>query len=369
LTAPGQGRSISGEPSARAALLPSAPAEIIRLDPTTDRRWSEALQRQPQRSAFHSSAWARALRDTYGFKPCYLVLAREGSPGGLLPLMEVDSWLTGRRGVCLPFTDECSVLAPDLHTHQQLLDAALQLGRERGWRHFEYRGPMAGPTPPGLPPTFVGHSIDLVPNEQVLLSRCAPGVRRALRKAEREQVRVACENSLAAMRAYYGLHLAIRRHHGIPPQPWRFFENIQRHLLSAGLGFVSLARANGRTVAGAVFLHEGHQAIFKFGASDRASQSLRANNLVMWESMRRLRQAGVRTLSLGRSSIAQEGLRRFKKGFGAAEYEIRYRRFEPSGALLPSPADPASGWHNHVFRLLPTAAARLLGAILYRHWA
>ena len=39
----------------------------------------------------------------------------------LLPLMEVDSWLTGRRGISLPFTDECEPLYPDAESFKNLL--------------------------------------------------------------------------------------------------------------------------------------------------------------------------------------------------------------------------------------------------------
>ena len=45
--------------------------------------------------------------------------------------MEVDSWLTGRRGISLPFTDDCEPLCADDETFKSLVANALAFGRSR----------------------------------------------------------------------------------------------------------------------------------------------------------------------------------------------------------------------------------------------
>ena len=50
-------------------------------------------------------------------------------------------------------------------------------------------------------------------------------------------------------------------------------------MISIENGFVALASYSNRVVAGAVFFHFGSKAIYKYGASDRNYQHLRANNL------------------------------------------------------------------------------------------
>ena len=45
-------------------------------------------------------------------------------------------------------------------------------------------------------------------------------------------------------------------------------------------------------------------------------QNLRPNNLVMWEGIKSLMQRGADTLHLGRTSMENEGLRRFKLSRG-----------------------------------------------------
>src|SRR5207247_3356320 len=86
----------------RCGLAPAMNASF--LDPS-DAEWDRLVLAHSSSSFFHSSAWARVLTRTYGHKPYYLRLTGDGKTAALLPLMEVSSGLTGRRGVCLPFSD------------------------------------------------------------------------------------------------------------------------------------------------------------------------------------------------------------------------------------------------------------------------
>jgi lipid II:glycine glycyltransferase (peptidoglycan interpeptide bridge formation enzyme) len=169
------------------------------------------------------------------------------------------------------------------------------------------------------------------------------------------------------MRTFFKLHCRTRRRHGLPPQPWRFFLNIQRHLLSAGLGFIATARLESRPLAAAVFFHDDRQALYKFGASDYAFQQLRPNNLVMWAAMKRCAERGLAALNLGRTSLSHEGLRRFKLGLGSEEEEIRYVKYDFAAKQFVRDVDRVEGWFNRVFARLPLPVLRLAGAVLYPH--
>jgi len=68
----------------------------------------------------------------------------------------------------------------------------------------------------------------------------------------------------------------------------------------------------------------GGQAIDKYGASDYRKQSLRPNNLVLWEGMKWLARQGVLSLNLGLSSLTIAGLRLIKLGLGPRENRIEY---------------------------------------------
>ena len=84
--------------------------EIRFIDPLADPRWDQLVLSHPDASFFHSAAWARVLSRSYSHKPFYVCLSDGGEPQALVPVMEVTSAFTGRRGVGLPFSDCCSPL-------------------------------------------------------------------------------------------------------------------------------------------------------------------------------------------------------------------------------------------------------------------
>jgi len=194
-------------------------------------------------------------------------------------------------------------------------------------------------------------------------------MRRAVRKAEKEGVKVEFSQSLEAMRDFYGLQCQTRKRHGLPPQPFQFFVNIQRHILSENQGTIALARQGEKKIASAVYFFLGGRAIYKYGASDDSQQHLRGPNLVMWEAMKWLAARGAKTLHLGKTSLANEGLRRFKLHLGASEEVIDYVKFDLRRDRFVTDTDAINGWHNRVFRLMPPVFARAAGRMLYKHWA
>ena len=339
-------------------------------------------------SIFHTAAWARVLVETYQFNPCYFIQREASRISTIIPAMEVDSFLTGRRGVSLPFTDRCEILG-DSTPRKQFLQALAaaptsllnsgsavspvwclikEVAQDREWKSFETRD---GELLPGVGPsqTYCEHVLDLSGGEKKLQSLQNPATRRAIQKAGRSGLKIEVSSSLKATQEYYQLHCQTRQKQGVPPQPWHFFENICRFVLQAGSGFVITAREGSRAVAAAVFFHFGRHALYKFGSSDPAYLALRGNNLVMWEAIRRFASDGFETLNFGRTSLLNPGLRRFKEGWGAEERPIGYTRFDFRTSRFCSDSNQETGWHTSLFRKVPLPLARLAGRVLYRHMA
>jgi lipid II:glycine glycyltransferase (peptidoglycan interpeptide bridge formation enzyme) len=194
-------------------------------------------------------------------------------------------------------------------------------------------------------------------------------VQRAIRKAEKSDLAVEVATSLDAMRVFYRLHCGTRQKHGVPPQPFCFFKALHQHVLEREKGFIVTARLGSKAVASAIFCYFGTKALYKFGASDERFQHLRGNNLVLWEAIRRLARQGIRELNFGRTSLDNEGLRRFKLGWGAEESRINYCKFSLNEQRFVEEVDRASGWHNRVFGLVPRPLARCVGTFLYARLA
>ena len=332
------------------------------VNPAQDPDWDARMAVHPGHTFFHSAAWARVLQSTYGFKPVYFT--RDEPDGGrtVWPLMEAESRLTGRRGVALPFTDDCAPLWSGPDGSRNLVQSVIEYGRGRAWKHVEFRG--GGEWFAGVSPSlsFHGHVLDLSGDEGALFARLESSVRRAIRKAEKEGVVVEFARSREAVETFYALHCETRKKHGTPPQPFEFFRKIHEHILARNLGMVALARHQGKPIAANMYFCAGSEAIYKFGASDERFLPLRGSNLVMWEAIKWHARAGARTMNLGRTSLANEGLRRFKLGWGSAEHRIDYFKYDLRTNRYVQDRDGATGWRNRVFSRLPVPLLRWIGA-------
>jgi len=346
---------------------PATKAAYVEVDPLEYPEWDALVAVHAGATVFHGTGWARVLQQTYGHNPVYLCRFDGGRLVELLPIMEVSSRLTGRRGVSLPFTDYCSALRAWDQDGSALYEAAMDSGRRRGWKYLECRSANDGWTGASPSLSFYGHVVDLSVGADGLFKGLGSGIRRGVRKAEAAGLHVDFSNGAEAMRAYYKLHCRTRRQHGLPPQPFRFFENIQRHILGAGRGFVATARLKEQPLAAGVFFCHGRRVLYKFGAADHRFQSLRPSNLMMWAAIKRCAGEGFSALHLGRTSLGNEGLRRFKRAFGATEETVRYCQYDFAAQKFVSAADRTEGWFNAVFARLPLPMLRLAGRILYPH--
>jgi len=342
------------------------PTEII--DPISHPGWDTLIGCMPERSFFHSSNWAAVLRESYSYRPLYFTRfegAKPAKPSVVIPVMGVESFLTGKRGVSIPFTDYCEPIVSDEGGFPPVFDEVLQYGRRAGWKYLELRGGAKHLNGAAPYRSYLRHVLKIHGQEKLLFSSIKPNTRRNIRAAQKSGIRIAVSDLESDLHEYYRLHCLTRHRHGAPPQPYRFFRAIHRNAISKGKGFTVLGRYEGRAVAGAVYLHSCKRGIYKFGASDLRFQRLRANNLVMWEAIRWFSKNGFEELCFGRTEPENAGLVRFKAGWGAEAVEVLYYRFDiPSGKTLKH---TDSRIFDGYYRKIPAPIFKLIGSLLYRH--
>lgn len=340
------------------------------LDPLTSPEWCDERDATLGTHFFQTPNWMRTLHSAYGYRPILARLLDKGQTRISLPLMEVESSLTGKRGISLPFTDYCGPIGPHPSEFPELVDALLDFGAKRSWKYLELRdgAEFFENAPPST--SFWRHELSLALPEATLFSNLSSSTRRAIRKSERSpNLRVSGQLSIESLKQFYGLMQRSRKRQGLPPQPFRFFKSLFENALAQGKGRIFIAYANDRPIAGALFLHHGRHVIYKFGASDKRYQQYRANNLVMWRAILSYAAESFETLDFGRTSMDNEGLRRFKLGWGPSESKHSYLRYQFSTRQWVSCSDQSSGWHTRWFRLMPVPMLRAVGALMYKHIA
>jgi len=342
------------------------------LNPLEIPDWDKILRTHPGYSFFHSSVWARVLSESYGYTPLYFAVLENGRLEALIPMMEVNSFLTGKRGVSLPFTDYCEPIVAEGVSFKDLLAHILDYGKEQGWKRIELRGGQDLLPKDATSETYFGHTLDLTGGEERMFSNLRDSTRRNIKRATSKGVSAGISSDWDAVKEFYRLNCMTRKQHGLPPQPLYFFRKLYDHIISKSLGFVILASHNGRNVAGAVFFHYGDNVIYKYGASDRKYQELRANNLVMWGAIKFFAHKGLKSFCFGRTEPENVGLQQFKSGWGPEEHQIHYFKYDLTRAgFVSNNKNSERGtrnifWH-HLFQRLPLSILNLAGSRLYRH--
>ena len=330
-----------------------------------DARWTSFVAMHPEAGPFHHPAWSEVLAAAYGYSPLLLAVTGPGALQAGMPLLEVRSWLTGHRFICLPFTDYCPPLATNQATLSHLVAGVAEWGTDSVQAPIEVHAELPAQMNVHVGGVGLRHTLVLEPDHQRLFGSFKPEIRKAIHKAETNRVEVHLGQSRAELDIYYQMHCDTRHRQGVPVQPRRFFAQLWEGLLSRDLGFTALAYRAGKPIAGEVFFAWNRRMIAMYGASDPAHWEVRPNNLVMWKAMEWGSEHGYRLFDFGRTDLDQPGLREFKRRWGATEMPLVYTTIERSrpvaGASLSRALAP-------LIQHAPAAVGRLVGELLYRHF-
>ncbi len=338
------------------------------INPLNMQTWDELSLQHPDYSFFHSSYWSKVLQDTYNYKPYYFVIEKENKLKAALPVMLVESFITGKRAVSLPFSDYCKPLISDEINFNELFNEVLKLVKSKGLKYLELRGGNKY-FPNVKASTFdYNHNLDIALNEEILFKNFSSNTKRNIKKAIREGVIVEISTSKSAMEDFHLMNCITRKKHGLPPQPKEFFNNLFKYVIVQKNGFIAIGKHNNVSVAGAVYLHIGNKALYKFGASLMEYQNLRANNLIMWEAIKYYSAKGFESFCFGKTEPDNEGLRKFKLGWGTTEDVLNTYRYNFTTNNFVPVMTKTAGLHNKIFNKAPLPALKIFGSILYKHF-
>jgi hypothetical protein len=349
---------------------------IDRIDPINDPRWEGLVNEHDHASVFHTVGWLRALKDTYGFRPVAYTTASAGTAltDGLV-LCDIDSWLTGRRSVSLPFSDHCRPLVSDHDTLMRLLTFMHVMRRNTDQRFIEIRPFLESDAKSHriLPflkhRTFLRHAIDLTQNTDVIFSRFNKSERYAVHRAEREGLAYEAGASSTLLKEFYSLLVLTRRRQGLPPQPFNWFANLKQYLKQHMI--IRIARRNEVPVAGMVTLSFRGTTIYKYACSDRAFGYLGGAPFLCWKAIQEEKAHGAREFDLGRSDTRHEGLISFKERLGAQRKELVYYRDAMTKSSYNGDRPTTSYCQQLASRvflpIVPTCLFIFAGRVMYRH--
>ena len=337
------------------------------INPVNCPSWDDLLLSCDDYSFFQSSSWAKVLSESYRYEPLYLTGISHGELCISIPLMEVRSLLTGKRGVSLPFTDYCEPIVKNKTHFGPAFEYLIDCGLEKEWKFIEMRCGDDSLSDSPHSSYYYGHTLHLSKDEGELFSNFRDSTKRSIKKAIREGVETNIGHTCESVDEFFRLNCITRKMHGLPPQPYSFFKSVFEHIISKRQGCIVLASYQEKTIAASMYFQFGNKAVYKYGASDYTYQHLRANNLVMWEAIKWYARNGYKTLCFGRTESENNGLRQFKAGWGTVERVIKYHRYDLRKRRFTRNRTRISGFHNKIFSRIPVLLSRYIGKVLYRH--
>jgi CelD/BcsL family acetyltransferase involved in cellulose biosynthesis len=336
------------------------------IDPLADPRWAVLAQRAPNATIFHDPLWLSLVRDCYRYPMSAVCLTdQDGELVAGMPIATVKSPLTGTRLVSVPFSDLSGPVFTTAEFEQPLLEAVDEHRQRRNLR-LEVHAEV--PLLPHSAPSeqFFHHVVPLEGDADALLrARVKSSKRRCASKARKLGVTATERRDAAAIEAFFRLHVLTRRRLGVPTQPRRLFDGLLP-IFEHGRGFVMLIEWEGRAIGAGVYLRHGATMTYKYGASDPQHLDKRPNDLMQLEALRRACEHGCTTLDLGRTELDNDGLRRFKRDFGAEERVLTYTMSPPP--KKQKSVRSVSRTQQELIRRMPPSFGRLVGAAVYRHF-
>ncbi len=349
----------------------AAVTRVYEIDPVQDVRWPQFLERHHTATLFHSPQWLDALQRTYGYPASALTTSGYGEPltNGLV-FCRVQSWLTGRRLVSVPFSDHCSPLIDTEEELGCLLSRLKQGADQEKEKYLEIRS-IDGITgvPAGLArsATFCLHRLDLCPSlDEIFHAFHGNCIRRKIVRAKREGLTYEEGTSEELFQRFYHLALLTRRRHQIPPQPQSWFRNL---ITCFGENVkIRLASKEDQPAAGILTICYKGTMTYKYGCSDSRFHSLGSMQVLMWKAIQEAKGNGLLEFDMGRTDWSNQGLLTFKDRWGGTRSNLLYLRHP-----APKPRRHAGGIPmriaRRVFAWAPDRLLSIAGNILYRHMA
>ncbi len=347
------------------------------IEPWTDPRWDAYVASHPRATVYHTSAWIRIVCETGRYPSLCLLHERDGRTGGVLPLVAIDSRLTGRRISTLPFSDTCFALADDADTARELIGEARRIRSERGAGFYEMRGLPALRDGSDLAAEgfsasghFWNYLIPLAPDpDAVRQTFSRKAVRQTITKGVRMGVTVRTGSGDRDLDTFYALYVRNRRRHGIPPQPRQLFSRILDRMTERPRASLYLAEHEGTAVAGLIMMHYNGVTYAKYEGVDETRRELVAIYPLFWQTIEDAIHAGDRWYDFGRTAADNPGLNEFKQRWGTRQVELPYY-FDPPGEGVSVVKSDSLKYRlfTKVFRSMPAAWTVRVGERIFRHF-
>jgi len=341
--------------------------------------WDAYVTAHPYGSAYHRSAWGRAIHQTYGHQVFNLMaLDSVGAIVGVLPLVHIKHFLFGNNLFSLPFADLGGILADGAAVEKALLIKATEVAAERNVPTIELRQshPLAKSvlTPVSdykydnvsLQQTAkVRMLLDLPDSSEQLMSSFKSKLRSQIRRPLKDGLTVKVGGT-ELLDDFYAVFAENMRDLASPVHSKSFIENLLNELQENAQIFV--VYKDDTPLACSITL--GHRCTLAnpWASSLRRYSRLSSNMLLYWSMLEYACDNGFSVFDFGRST-PDEGTYKFKKQWGAKGYPLCWQIFSNQPEAADSSPTDKSKFElaMQVWKKLPVPISKVLGPLIRKN--
>ena len=351
--------------------------------------WDNFVNVHADATVYHLSDWLNVLQKESGQEVLRLVCKdEEGNIVGILPLQYTRGFPFGFGGIpgikrlsSLPRTPIGGPLALDEKVSCLLLQKAIDIvkGDEQRYLQIKTFLPQINADPDDLN-KYLWREIYIteIPGypEEIRFgdSRNHAAIKRAVKKAIKNNVRFREADRIEELKEWYPLYLDTMRFHVTPARSYSFFKNIWERMKPKGLMSLVLSELeldkSKKIIAGSILFKFNDTITYAFNGSSREHFELRPNDLLHWEAIHNGQKEGFKYYDLGEVSKDHLSLAAYKKKWASTIKEM-YHYYYPKPDKLDSEEELDAGTSGNlkqkVWQSLPLKITQIIGEKTYKY--
>jgi hypothetical protein len=348
---------------------------LAEIDPLADERWDRFVEDHPFGWICHHSGWKKVLERSFRhLEAHYFVLIQGGKIQAGLPVCVVRSWITGNRLVSIPFASISDPLISSDNDLAPLLNAVIELSRERNIDTVEIRtlgsSPYFSKTGLGVAGSYKHHYLPLDrPPEELMKTFHRTCVRQRIARSIQSGLEVMEAKTEADLRDFYRLHVLSRKRLGLPPQPYVFIESLFNIFRPLGRAALLLGKKDAKAIAALLLLKFNGRVSAEFAVYDETYLNVSPIHQLFWEAIKSASAEGYKVFDFGRTSPSNEKLMEFKGRWGTKVADMPLYCFPSQTSGKTNNREDSVGYKlmRKTCRNAPDFALRRIGNFCYRH--
>lgn len=323
-------------------------------------RWKAYVAAHPNATFYHQAGWKSVIERTFGHRTYYLMVLRNGTLRGVLPMVHLKSVLFGSILCSMPFLNFGGILADDAEAQSDLVEAARSVMKATRSDYLELR--HLQPTGMGLPTKThkVSMTLELDADPEKIWNGFKSKHRQNIRKALKSDLKIR-SGTIELLEDFFKILSIGWRNLGTPIYAMSFFEEILREFGASVRIFV--VYHEGKPIAAAFngLFRDTVEGMWTY--SLREYSHLQTNYFLYWKMIEKACEGGYKRFHLGRSST-ESGAEFFKTKWNAVPHQL-YWEYLLSKAGTPLPQlqvdNPKYRLAINVWRRLPVPLTLLIG--------